>query len=50
MKKLIVALAFGALMSGPVVSLADEIVRFAPLKPEELTPAQKADQNEAGDE
>ena len=42
MKKLIVALAFGALMSGPVVSRADEIVRFAPLKPEELTPAQKA--------
>jgi 4-carboxymuconolactone decarboxylase len=42
MKKLIVALAFGALMSGPFVSRADEIVRFAPLKPEELTPAQKA--------
>jgi 4-carboxymuconolactone decarboxylase len=38
------ALAFGiaALVSTPHASRADGMVRFAPLKPEELTPAQKA--------
>ena len=42
MKKLIAALAFAALVSGPIVTRAEEVVRFAPLKPEQLTPAQKA--------
>jgi 4-carboxymuconolactone decarboxylase len=47
MKKLIAALGllllgFLASVSAAPSSRADEIVRFAPLKPEELTPAQKA--------
>jgi 4-carboxymuconolactone decarboxylase len=47
MKKLIaalglLALGFLASVSAAPPSRADEIVRFAPLKPEELTPAQKA--------
>ena len=46
MKKLMGALAlvlgFFAIVSSSPASRAEEIVRFAPLKPEELTPAQKA--------
>ena len=46
MKKLMgalaVALGFFAIASLSPASRAEEIVRFAPLKPEELTPAQKA--------
>ena len=42
MKKLIAALGFVALISAPSTSRAEEVVRFAPLKQEELTPAQKA--------
>jgi 4-carboxymuconolactone decarboxylase len=47
MKKPIAALGFVALgvfalVLAPRASRAEEIVRFAPLKPEELTPAQKA--------
>jgi 4-carboxymuconolactone decarboxylase len=42
MKKLIAALGVVALVSVLAASRAEEVVRFAPLKPEELTPAQKA--------
>jgi 4-carboxymuconolactone decarboxylase len=42
MKKLIAALGLVALVSALAASHAEEVVRFAPLKPEELTPAQKA--------
>jgi 4-carboxymuconolactone decarboxylase len=41
MKKLIAALGLAALMSALAASHAEEVVRFAPLKPEALTPAQK---------
>ena len=42
MKRIIVALGVFALMSAPFAGRAEEVVRFAPLKPEQLTPAQKA--------
>ena len=42
MKNLIAALGVVALMSAPFAGRAEETVRFAPLKPEQLTPAQKA--------
>lgn len=38
----IIVLGAAALVSAPPASRAEGIVRFAPLKPEELTPAQKA--------
>jgi 4-carboxymuconolactone decarboxylase len=37
-----VALGVFALMSAPFAGRTEDIVRFAPLKPEQLTPAQKA--------
>jgi 4-carboxymuconolactone decarboxylase len=42
MKRIIVALGVVVLMSAPFAGRAEEAVRFAPLKPEQLTPAQKA--------
>ena len=42
MKKVIVALGAVMLLSAPPAGRAEEVVRFPPLKPEELTPAQKA--------
>ena len=42
MKTLFVATALAALIAVPSAGRAEDIVRFAPLKAEELTPAQKA--------
>ena len=42
MKKLPAAMLLAALIAMPQTSRAEEITRFAPLKAEELTPAQKA--------
>jgi len=42
MKKLLAAGCLAALMAMPLASRAEDIARFAPLKAEELNPAQKA--------
>ena len=42
MKNLIVAIGLAALIAAPSASRAEDVTRFAPLKAEELTPAQKA--------
>ena len=42
MKKLLAAACLAMLIAAPHMSRAEDITRFAPLKPEELSPAQKA--------
>jgi 4-carboxymuconolactone decarboxylase len=42
MKQLLAALGLAAVIAMPHVSRAEDAARFAPLKPEELTPPQKA--------
>jgi 4-carboxymuconolactone decarboxylase len=42
MKRLLAALGLAAVIAMPNVSRAEDAARFAPLKPEELTPPQKA--------
>jgi 4-carboxymuconolactone decarboxylase len=42
MKKMLAALGLAGLISIPSIGRADDIARFAPLKAEELNPAQKA--------
>jgi 4-carboxymuconolactone decarboxylase len=42
MKKLLVAISLATLIAAPQFGRAEDIARFAPLKPEELSPAQKA--------
>jgi 4-carboxymuconolactone decarboxylase len=42
MKQLLAALGLAAVIAMPNVSRAEDAARFAPLKPEELTPPQKA--------
>jgi 4-carboxymuconolactone decarboxylase len=42
MKRLLAAIALATLVTLPQMARADDIVRFAPLKAEELNPAQKA--------
>jgi 4-carboxymuconolactone decarboxylase len=42
MKYVLAAITLAALVAMPSASRAEDITRFAPLKPEELTPAQKA--------
>jgi 4-carboxymuconolactone decarboxylase len=42
MKKLVAGLALAMLIAMPQASRAEDITRFAPLKAEELNPAQKA--------
>ena len=42
MKKLLAAACLAMLIAAPHMSRAGDITRFAPLKPEELSPAQKA--------
>ena len=42
MKRVIVALGAITLLMAPLAAQAQDVTRFAPLKPEQLTPAQKA--------